>query len=148
MINTIGIATFLYLDKNYVNIKPAVHYKLINAQGKEFILKTGLSNEGKRFLSESNVSIEEVHIERPTRGSNVLINGIVLELVEPNVLKYNSMGNTMDEAKDLATARFNTVLDNALQEQGYKVNDVTCHRIQEVKIDCPNGLQKFGFKFK
>jgi len=140
-IETIGVATYLFLDKPYVNIKPAKYFKLKNQFGKEFVRKLNITKEEMEFLSESNIRIEELDIERIGRG--VIIAGIPMAVVQPHILKYVTMGKDKYDAKNKATARFNTDIEPCLNSNGYKVEKTKCRFINETDIICPNGLKRY-----
>lgn len=142
-IETVGVATYLFLDKPYVNIKPAKYFKLKNQFGKEFVRKLNITKEEMEFLSNSNIRIEELDVERIGRG--VIIAGIPMAVVQPHILKYITMGNDEYDAKNKATARFNTDIEPELNSNEYNVEKTKCRVINETDIICPNGLQRFEY---
>lgn len=142
-IETVGVATYIFLDKTYVNIKPAKYFKLKNQFGIEFVRKLNITKEEMEFLSNSNIRIEELEVEIVGRG--VLIAGIPMAVVQPHILKYITMGKDEYDAKNKATARFNTDIEPELNRGGYEVKKTKCRVINEIDIICPNGLRRFGY---
>lgn len=113
----------IILDREYINNKVTVDYKIVCPDGFFTISKLKLPNNLKEVLLHLGASIEEISYTRFKRGAYIEIGGVLLEWRKPNEFKYIS--NDRYES----TGKYRNILKPILESQGYKIQEHSCKEI-------------------
>lgn len=91
------VITRIFLDKEYVNIKPSLVYELVAPSGFKIVHLLALTKDMKMLFDEVGVSIKERVVDRDVNSSNIQIGDVVVTRISPEELSYES--DNEDEAK-------------------------------------------------
>lgn len=91
------VVTRVFLNKEYMNMKPSLVYELVAPSGFKIIHLLALTKDMKMLLDEAGVTIAEKIIERDVNSTNIQIGDVTVTRISPEELMFES--DNEDEAR-------------------------------------------------